>query len=172
MTKPIKKITPEKVAVLHVCSQTDVINQLVKNTDKLSVILTGDGTPEKGYVFKVIEIGKEIKDINTKLTGVNATVKELYDDSIGNKSAVKTKAEIRAERRLEWAKYIQTGMFILGAIALIFTAINTYNGNKKIVQTESNIKKEIQQQEGISKVTRSGYVKYNDSGLSDSIKIR
>ncbi len=169
---PIKKITPEKVAVLHVCSQAQQIARLKETSDKLSIIITGNGNPKEGYVYKVMEMGDEIKNIHTKLTDVNAIVKELYDDSIAKKSAKKTETEIRAERRLEWAKWIQTGMFILGAVALIYTAINTYRGNKKIIATETSIKQEIKNQEGISKVTRGGFVKYNDKGLSDSIKIR
>jgi len=42
----------------------------------------------------------------------------------------------------------------------------------KMNTVEETLKDEIKKIEGISKVTRSGYVKYNNNGLRDSIKIK
>jgi len=61
---------------------------------------------------------------------------------------------------------IALGMLILGYLNL----------TKKIDNNETNvkttIKSEIRAQEGISGVTRGGYVKYNHYGIQDSIKIK
>jgi hypothetical protein len=57
----------------------------------------------------------------------------------------------------------------------MLTAYFSFKSSKapeQIQQTEQNINKRIDLQDGISKVTRDGYVKYNDEGLSDSIKIK
>jgi hypothetical protein len=49
---------------------------------------------------------------------------------------------------------------------------STNNKNiKETIATKDTIRHEIRMQEGVSKVTRGGYVKYNDRGLSDSINI-
>lgn len=114
----IRKIKPEKVAVLHVCSQKEQIAQLINNTNKLSVIITGNGNPEEGYVFKVAEMGREIKDINEKLTGITGIVKELHEESIGKK-AVEKKKIITFENGLKvLGVIIACGMLVLGYINL------------------------------------------------------
>ena len=82
-------------------------------------------------------------------------------------------AAVKKNSSTNWVKMFQIigvciafGMFIIGYLNL----------TKKIDITESNmestIKTEIRAQEGISSVTRGGYVKYNDYGISDSVKIR
>ena len=59
-------------------------------------------------------------------------------------------------------------------IVLVFgSIIMDYLGSNHNKETFIEIiKQEMRMQEGISKVTRNGYVKYNDQGLSDSVKIR
>jgi len=63
-------------------------------------------------------------------------------------------------------------MAIIGILAILVTAYWNFKTSKKVDTIEPIIKKEIRMQEGISKVTRGGYVKYNENGLSDSIKIK
>lgn len=81
MKTPVKKINveKEKIAVIHVCSEVERIKRVEQ-------ILVGNGHPEEGYVYKVLEMGKEIKEIKNHLTGISAVVKELHEDSIGQKS--------------------------------------------------------------------------------------
>ncbi len=63
--------------------------------------------------------------------------------------------------------------FLYVSAILIFAGlvINAYFGlrNSKVPE---KVQTSIDNMEGISKVTRGGYVKYNDRGLSDSIKIK
>ena len=164
MKPTVKRIPKEKVAILHVCEQRD-------NIEKLNLILVGNGHPEEGYVFKVVEMGKEIKNINEKLTGISGIVKELHEESVGKKEVIKTDKE-------RFISGIKTLGLLITIITLLFTAYNSFIGNKKqdivinkVDSTEYIMKKEIRQMEGVSKVTRGGYVPYNDHGLSDSIKI-
>jgi hypothetical protein len=160
----IKKIKPEKVAIIHNCTEKETLN-------RLSQLLVGNGHPEDGYVYKVIEMGKQVSDINEKLTGISGIVKELHEESTSKRAINKTDKEIKAEKRLVWQKWIQTGMFIIAAFGLIVTAYFSYNSDRKIGKPKDTLTKEIRSQEGISKVTRGGYVKYNDQGISDSVKI-
>jgi hypothetical protein len=110
----------------------------------------------------------EVKDINEKLTGISGIVKELHEESLGKRAVVKT---VR-ERRSEWVK---VAMFIIAALSFAVIAYNSFKQNEKLDDTEtsikSTIKSEIRAQEGISGVTRGGYVKYNHYGIQDSIKI-
>jgi len=161
----VKRIPKEKVSILHVCAEEERLK-------RIELILIGNGPPEEGYIYKVIDMGKQIGDINTKLTGISTVVTELYGESTNKKEIIKTTQELKTEKRLEWAKWIQTGMFIIGAIALIFTAYNSFKMPKQLTETKQEINKRIDLQEGVSKVTRGGYVKYNEGGFSDSIKIK
>lgn len=162
---PIKRIPKEKLAVFHICSENDRIK-------RIELLLVGNGHPEDGYIFKVGEMAKEIKGINEKLTGISGIVKELHEESINKKAIGKSDKEIKTEKRAKVTMWIKTASFIIGAISLILTAYFSYSSNRKIITTESSLKNEIRLQEGISKVTRGGYVKYNDKGLSDSVKIK
>lgn len=81
MKTPIKRVSvkEDKIAIVHVCSQ-------VERLKRIEEVLVGDGHPEEGYIYKVIEMGKEIKDINIHLTGISGIVKDLHEESIGKKA--------------------------------------------------------------------------------------
>jgi len=154
MKPTVKRIPKEKVAILHVCEQRD-------NIAKLNLILVGNGHPEEGYVYKVVEMSKEIKNINDKLTGINGIVKELHEKSIGRNA-------VERKKKINWARTIQ---LISAFTALGMLYLGYKNLTKELKAETTALKHEIRLQEGVSKVTRGGYVKYNDHGLSDSIKI-
>jgi hypothetical protein len=129
MATPIKRIPKEKIAVLHVCSQKEAINQLIKTTDKLSIIITGNGNPKDGYIYKVDEMGRDVKDINEKLTGICGIVKELHEKSIGE-NAVEKKQIIRWDNVFKIAGIIiASGMLYIGY----------KNLEKKSISTEQKI---------------------------------
>ena len=98
-------------------------------------------------------------------------IQEIRDTILKDKDRVKTAKELRAEKRLEWQKLIQTFMFIVAAAGLILTAYFGWYNNKNQSKIEDSVKKEIRMQKGVSKVTRGGYVLYNNQGISDSIKL-
>ena len=126
MTTPkIKRVPKEKVAIIHHCSEADRIS-------KIELILVGNGHPEDGYVYKVIEMGKEVKAINEKLTGICGIVKELHEESVGIKAVIKT----ARERRTEWVKI---AMFIIGAVSLIFLAYNSFKGTEVSLENSKKI---------------------------------
>jgi hypothetical protein len=62
-------------------------------------------------------------------------------------------------------------MAFIVASGVIISAYFSINNNKKIGNPKDTLTKEIRNQEGISKVTKGGYVKYNDQGESDSVRI-
>lgn len=117
----------EKVVVVHHCTEKETLN-------RLSMLLVGNGNPEDGYVYRVIEMSKEVKNINDKLTGISGIVKELHDESVGQRASVKT---IR-ERRTGWVKI---AMFIIGAISLLFIAYNSFRQDKRTTKIEETTSK-------------------------------
>jgi hypothetical protein len=162
MTTLIKRIPKEKVSILHVCAEEERLK-------RIELILVGNGHPEEGYIYKVMDMGKHIGDINAKLTVIGTVVAELYSESTSKKEVIKT----TREKRNEWIKVV---MFIVGVLSLIVLAYNSLKVPKQLIETKQEINKRIDLQDGVSKVTRSitgeKWVKYNDEGLSDSVKIK
>jgi hypothetical protein len=154
-------MSEKEETISHVCTQEDQIN-------KMSLLLLGNGNPKDGYVYKVMEMGEEMKIINEKLTGISGTVKELYDESIGNKASGKTEKDIKTEKRTIIAMWIKALSFLIVALGFAFTVYFNFTNGKDVKDT---VKHEIRMQEGVSKVTRGGYVKYNIQGISDSVKL-
>jgi hypothetical protein len=101
----------------HPCIQSEQI-------EKMNLLLLGNGNPEDGYIFKVIKISSDIEHINNKLTWINAIVKELHDESVGNKS-------VRSEARRKFESVLKTASFIIAALALCITAYFGYINSKK-----------------------------------------
>lgn len=146
----------------HCCKQEDQIA-------KMNLLLLGNGNPSDGYIFKVMAMTEQMNSINEKLTGIGGIVKELHEESVGKKGSEKGKVRTKTENRERLRSII---LIIMAVLTLTGLGLNAYfswfNGNK----VETTVKQEIRNQEGISKVTRGGYVKYNDQGLSDSVKVK
>lgn len=108
----IKRIPKEKVAILHSCTEKETLN-------RLSALLVGNGHPEDGYVYKVIEMGKQMKDINDKLSGISTVVNDLYKESIEKKA-------VREDHKINWVKVIQVlGVVIaLGMLIIALAKVN------------------------------------------------
>lgn len=63
----------------HCCTQEEQIS-------KLNLLLLGNGNPQDGYIFKVMQMTKKVEDIETHLTGISGMVKDLHEESIGKKA--------------------------------------------------------------------------------------
>ncbi len=158
---PIKRVSSKKDAIIHVCTQEDQIK-------KMSLLLLGNGNPKDGYVYKVMEMSDEMKTINKKLTEISGTVKELHEESVGKKASGKTENEIKTEKRTIIVMWIKTLSLLIAVLVFAFSVYFNFTNGKDVKDT---VKREIRMQEGVSKVTRGGYVKYNIQGISDSIKL-
>jgi hypothetical protein len=82
----------------------------------------------------------------------------------------------KKEEKENWQRTIWIVMAVFAFIGLgmnLYFNIKGHNSTVHHVEAvQDTIRQEIRYQEGISKVKRSGYVLYNDEGLSDSIKIK
>ena len=90
--KIIKKIpmTDEKVIVVHDCTMEPTIDQLVENITKLSVIITGNGDPEKGICRKVALIEERQGSMCNKIDDIHESLKEYHQEVKEAKQAVAT----------------------------------------------------------------------------------
>jgi len=143
MTYPVKRVKPEKIAVIHHCTQEDRVK-------RIELILVGNGHPEDGYVYKVIEMAKTISAINDKLTAISGTVTTLYDDSTGVR-AVKTKAQTNFETVIKiLGVVLMLGMFVLGYFNLV-------SKSKELKEEVNLINTPVR--------TRSGVIQWYPSGI-------
>jgi hypothetical protein len=125
----IKKAIPKKAIVVNSCTQEEQIR-------KISLLLIGNGHPQDGYVYKVIEMGNKVNDIDKKLTGISGTVAMLYDESIKKKEVLKSSDELRSERRERFRSILQLSATIIMLLGLLATA---YFGYKNFTNIEEKI---------------------------------
>jgi hypothetical protein len=153
---------------MDICKFEDKINETHK-------ILTGNGNPEEGICRQVALINERQQGVLTELKEINANHNVLLKEitQVGTKVATIEGKIIGREVTIK--SIVKNGLIIIGFIITIGVAVWTKadvkNNGKKVEAVQDTLKTEIRMQEGISKVTRGGFVKYNDAGLSDSIKI-
>jgi hypothetical protein len=153
---------------MDICKFEDKINETHK-------ILTGNGNPEEGICRQVALINERQQGVLTELKEINANYNVLLKEitQVGTKVATIEGKIIGREVTIK--SIVKNGLIIIGFIITIGVAVWTKadvkNNGKKVEAVQDTLKTEIRMQEGISKVTRGGFVKYNDAGLSDSIKI-
>jgi uncharacterized protein YoxC len=116
---------------------------------------------------------------NSRVNHVEDDIKELKKSEAAHliKCPAMPKIESIETNLLEYKmfkKYPKLGMvlIIVFVILSLVSISKTMKVSNKVDNTEMVLRKAINDQEGVSKTTRGGYVKYNDRGLSDSIKIR
>jgi hypothetical protein len=178
---PKKKIE-RKPRNLHKCSEKEQL-------DRMRLILVGNGNPKTGLVFLVessIEHQKIImddissikSDIKTALESAGTATRaiEMYKAEEISKDTTKKDIEDRAivaknlaltRSRDTWYKIFT----ILGLAIAIYFGVRNNKIPAQLEATKEELNTKIEQVDGVSKVTRGGYVKYNDMGMSDSIKL-
>ena len=112
----------EKVGILHSCTEQDRLK-------RIELILVGNGHPEDGYIFKVVEMGKEITEIKDHLTGISGIVKELHEESIGNKATGISK-EVTFGR-------------IINVAGIVIALVMMWQGYKSLLKEAKDTKSEV-----------------------------
>jgi DNA-binding protein len=158
MAKAVLKKVPlrnKEVIVLHDCTKEDVIDQLKGKVDILSIILTGNGDPEKGIARKVAIIGERQGEVLKKIDDVHITLKGYHEEVNEAKDVAKTvsnafekyKAEIEGkeigtektikEKREDFLKTLQTIGIIIAAITLCITAyFSVYGSTQSVINSK------------------------------------
>lgn len=170
--------------VTHVCKQEREIGEITVLLGRISKEVYGNG--EQGLTKTVPRLEGKINDLvgsvaaHTKIisnfiefqashNGEKKGKKEEEEKERDTKIRERIAEELKATQKRD--KTQRVFLFVMAGLVFIGLIINAYFGFKNSKVPEQ-IKTSIDNMEGISKVTRSGYVKYNDGGLSDSIKIK
>jgi len=92
---PVKRAPKEEVAIIHVCSEEDKINALADLTNKLSIIITGNGNPDTGICRRVAiiterqsEVIRSLEKIDRKTDGLLSEIADVHAKVISVKSEV------------------------------------------------------------------------------------
>jgi hypothetical protein len=156
---PIKKVNigKEKLAVLHVCTQSESIKYLVENNTKLSIIITGDGNPEAGLCRQVALINERQHNVLESIKGLTVSVDDFHKKYDETREAAQTaqhaidqyKEEVKlleesrektkAEKRAELLKFIEVISIIIAAIGLIITSWFSFHGSQEVMANSKKI---------------------------------
>jgi hypothetical protein len=147
---------PRKVHAIP-CSQEEAIGHLLESNQRLSIIITGNGDPEKGIARKVALINERQAGVLVKLQDIHVSLENYHKEideakTMANtvsgalerykaevSSSVKTEKEIRAETRAERMKFLQTASVIIATIMLCITAVFSFVNHRQSIKNANNI---------------------------------
>jgi hypothetical protein len=169
---------------MELCSKEKELGEITVILDRLSKEVLGNH--QEGLAKTVPRLESKINDLVGSVASHTKVISNFIEFQASHNGEIKGKKELEERERI--AKELRTTqkrdkiqrrflyvMAIIAATGLSLTAYFGYTNRKvpiQIQETKEEIKKSIDLQEGISKITRGGYVKYNDQGLSDSIKLK
>jgi len=160
------------------CIKENELGKITAILDRMESDLYGNG--REGILKSIPRIEGKINDLvgsvasHTKVISNFIEFQAKYEGEITGKEKLEARQLIARELKATQKRDKTQRIFIYSMIFLTATGlfIAGYKLFNKIDTINTSVKEEIKAQEGISKVTRSGYVKYNDDGLSDSVKIK
>jgi hypothetical protein len=161
----------------HSCLHEKELGELSAVVSRISKEVYGNG--ELGLAKTVPRLEEKINSLVHSVASHTQVISNFIEFQAVHNGEIKGKKELEERDKIakelkatERRDKIQSRFLYISAI-LIFTGllINAYFGFRNS-KTPAIVKESIDNMEGISKVTRGGYVKYNDRGLSDSIKIK
>lgn len=164
----------------HKCNKESEFGEIATILNRLSKEVLGNH--QEGLAKTVPRLESKINDLVCGVASHTKVISNFIEFQASHNGEIKGRKELEERERI--AKELKTTqkrdkiqriflyvMAIIAASGLAITAYYSYTNSLKITTTESTLKKE-RLQEGISKVTRGGYIKYNNEGLSDSIKLK
>lgn len=140
----------KKVVVVHTCTQKGAIKHLVDNTNKLSIIITGNGEPEKGLCSQVALINERqkgvlqaVNEVNEQLKGVNENHNVLLGEitRVGAKVDNSEKQEerdqiakdlIEKKKQDAWQRWVWIFMGVLTLAGLLLNIIHSSKNGRKL----------------------------------------
>jgi len=140
------------------CIYKDQIDKLVDSVPRLEEKINNLNTAVASHTVVITRL----LEFQSQLNGEAKGKKEL-------EARLLIATELKATQKRDKRQWIFIyAMVAIAAIGLAFTAYFGFKNSK----TPEIVRESIDNMEGISKVTRGGYVRYNDQGLSDSVKVK
>ena len=103
---------------------------------------------------------------------VNCPVAPKVEEITKDINEIKSNLKNEANNGLKFRSNSTLLLMAIGImVSIIMAGWNIHKSDTKTNDIEEVVRREIRGIEGISKVTRGGYVKYNDKGLSDSVNV-
>jgi len=163
------------------CIKENELGEITAILDRMESDLYGNG--REGILKSIPRIESKINDLSSSVTYHTKVISNFIEYQATHDGEERGRKELEArqliakeleatQRRDKVQRRFVNAMIIVGVVGLCITAYFGFKGRNTPEQIETAIRQEIRAQEGISKVTRGGYVKYNDDGLSDSVKIK
>ena len=167
---PIKKVKPEEIAVLHICTEKeklahmeDSIGHLVESNQKLSIIITGNGDPDHSLNRRVAltderqqNVLVQLKEINlnhnvllSEITRVGTDLTKLESSINGAENQKKKEKE---KQKDNWFKL----SVIVGIIGIVIGVLWNHHLNKSTNSEVSATHQDVKMSQGAA-MTRSGY---------------
>jgi hypothetical protein len=138
----------------HECTQEDNINHLIDSNNKLSVIITGNGNPEKGLCRQVAIIGERQAVTLEKLTAITDSLTDFhkkYEETHSVIEQIKFESEIYnkekkekeqrediavdlslTKRRDKWQRRVWIVMAVIGILSIWISVYSSIINGKKI----------------------------------------
>jgi hypothetical protein len=158
----------------HFCTQEDAIN-------RINLILVGNGHPEDGLAFVVKAMTKDMSEIKTHLSAVNANISEAIKAATTSSSALELykketesieRGKVEAEGRQQLAESLKRANIrdnwykVFTALALIASIYFGFANNKKSskIETTTSATENKIDTRGVPVVVRNGQVLNLPSG--------
>ena len=165
----------------HDCNHEREFGEITTLLAKVSKEVYGNG--EDGLSKTVPRLEMKINDLCGSVASHTKVISNFieYQASHNGEEKGKKEEEVRTAIATELKstrkrdKIQRVFLFIMAFIAVIglsLTAYFSFTSNKQLPKVEDKLTNEIRLMDGVSKVQRNGYVKINDNGLTDSVKVR
>ena len=149
------------------CTKENELGKITAILDRIESDIYGNGN--EGILKSIPRIEGKINELVGKVDFHTKIISDFIEFQAKYDGEITGKERHEAGKRDKTHQIFVYSMIALTVIGLFFAGYKLFN---KIDTVETTVKNEIRMQEGISKTTRGGYVKYNDNGISDSVKIK
>lgn len=160
------------------------IGRITALLDRISSDVYGNG--QVGIAKSVPRLEEKINNLVGSVASHTKVISNFIEFQANHAGEIKGKKELEEREKIitelkstqKRDKIQRRFLFVMAVIAVIGLSLTAYFGFRtakvpaQLQQTEQTIRNSIDKMDGVSKITRGGYIKYNDGGLSDSIKIK
>jgi len=156
------------------CAQNQNIADIKSDLNSLHEIIDGNG--KQGMKTHIALLMESTEQIRKKLSGTMEVNTELEITRRVREQEEKLRKEFEDKKNVKFSKAVKIIGLIFTVIAVctsVTLGVLSFINTNKIPVVEDKLTNEIRLMDGVSKQSRGGYVKYQDSmGFTDSVKVQ